>query len=255
MPHYDFKNLSPLDYEDLSRDLLQQESGLTFESFKPGKDGGIDLRHLKTKNHSIIVQCKRYYDYRALISTLKKELKKVIKINPSRYIIRTSIELSPSNKDEICNLFNPYILNTNDIYGQNDFNNLLGKFPEIEKKHYKLWLSSTNILENIIYSRIHNQSIFENEIIQETVKTYAPNDSLENAVKIINKNKYVVISGIPGIGKSTLAKMLCYHYIKNHDFEDFVYITDSIGEAISTYKESKRQIFLFDDFLGSNFLE
>jgi hypothetical protein len=42
--HYDFQTLSPLDFEELVRDLLQAEFGLLFESFGPGSDLGIDFR-------------------------------------------------------------------------------------------------------------------------------------------------------------------------------------------------------------------
>jgi len=41
---YDFRTLSPIDFELLVRDLLQAELGITMESFGPGKDGGIDFR-------------------------------------------------------------------------------------------------------------------------------------------------------------------------------------------------------------------
>ena len=41
---YDFRTLSPLDFEELVRDLLQAEFGLLFESFGPVRDWGIDFR-------------------------------------------------------------------------------------------------------------------------------------------------------------------------------------------------------------------
>ncbi len=45
MPDYDFHQLSSYDLEILTRDLLQAHWGVTIESFKIGKDGGIDLRY------------------------------------------------------------------------------------------------------------------------------------------------------------------------------------------------------------------
>jgi hypothetical protein len=42
---YDFKTLSPLDFEDLVPDLLQAELDIRLESFGPGRDQGIDCRH------------------------------------------------------------------------------------------------------------------------------------------------------------------------------------------------------------------
>ncbi len=37
MPNYDFLNLSPPEFEDLSRDLLQQHFKVVIESFTAGK--------------------------------------------------------------------------------------------------------------------------------------------------------------------------------------------------------------------------
>jgi hypothetical protein len=38
---YDFASLSPADFEDLVRDLVNRELGVRFEAFAPGPDGGI----------------------------------------------------------------------------------------------------------------------------------------------------------------------------------------------------------------------
>ena len=43
MPNYDFTSLSSYDFEGLVRDLLQEELGITLESFTSGRDHGIDL--------------------------------------------------------------------------------------------------------------------------------------------------------------------------------------------------------------------
>jgi hypothetical protein len=40
---YDFTTLSPDDFEHLVADLLSRSWGARLESFKPGKDSGIDL--------------------------------------------------------------------------------------------------------------------------------------------------------------------------------------------------------------------
>lgn len=254
MPDYDFKNLSPTEFEDLTQDLLQKHLHLFVESFTTGKDGGIDLRCASCLKNEIIIQCKRYKDYNSLYNNLKKEAIKVKSINPDRYIISTSVGLTPSQKDYILRLFQPYIDSPADIFGRDDLNNLLSIYPEIEKQHFKLWLSSVNILEKILNSRIENQSNFELEKIQETINIYVNNDSFYNASNIINQKKYVIISGIPGIGKTTLARILVFHYLAE-GFEEFIYLSDSIDDAYAYFKEGKKQIYLFDDFLGTNFLE
>ncbi|TDE01530.1 restriction endonuclease [Flavobacterium sandaracinum] len=254
MSNYDFLNLSPSDFEDLSRDLLQKEWQITLETFASGRDNGIDLRYSTANDEEIIIQCKRYSDYKSFFSNLKKEKEKVFKLKPRRYIVSTSVGLSPSRKDQIVNLFSPYIKSTADVYGKDDINNLISKYPEIERQHFKLWLSNSTILDKILNSKIYNQSNFEIETIKETVNVYVDNESYYKAIEIIKDKKYVIISGIPGIGKTTLARVLVFHYLAN-GFEDFIYLSDSINDGYTLYKEGRKQIFLFDDFLGTNFLE
>jgi len=59
MTDYDFHELSPLDFEHLVRDLFQAEEGISLESFKTGKDKGIDFRFARGPDR-IVGQCKHY---------------------------------------------------------------------------------------------------------------------------------------------------------------------------------------------------
>lgn len=254
MSNYTFENLSPIEFEDLSRDLLQETENVIFESFSEGKDSGIDFRYYKNKKNNIIIQCKRYKDSKSLLSNLKIELAKVKKLKPKRYILTTSASLSVKDKKEIIKLFNPYIINSKDILSREDLNNLLKKYPDIETKNIKLWLLSTNILREILKSKIHTQSNFEKEDIEKDVKIYVKNESFNEALGILKNNNFVIISGIPGIGKTTLAKMLVYYFLGKR-FEEFIYLSKSIGEGYDVYNELKKQIFFFDDFLGLTFRE
>jgi len=46
MTNYDFTQcLSPIDFELLSKDLLEAELGIQLENFSEGRDKGIDLRY------------------------------------------------------------------------------------------------------------------------------------------------------------------------------------------------------------------
>ena len=102
MPDYDFSQLSPHDFELMCRDLLQAECGLTLESFKTGKDGGIDFRYANA-GKQIIVQCKRFVDtgFDGLLRVLRNEAAKIKKLKPDRYILMTAASLSPANKARI----------------------------------------------------------------------------------------------------------------------------------------------------------
>ena len=180
------------------------------------------------------------------------EIIKVRKLNPKRYIFVTSLELSRQNKKTIKKIFSPYIGSESDIYGKDDLNDLLSKHSEIEQKHYKLWLSSTNVLRILLNSAIIGRSRFKVDQINELSSKYVRTKNHENAFEKLESLHSVIITGEPGIGKTTLADHLCLFYIINK--YEFFYIENSISEAESVYDREKKQIFYFDDFLGRNYL-
>lgn len=254
---YTFETLSPKDFELLTRDLLQKELSITLETFKSGRDSGIDLRYAKDIPNQLIVQCKHYKNstLNDLYNALKNEVEKIKKLNPERYIISTSQSLSPKNKEEILHICSPFIKSASDIYGKDDLNNLIEKFPEVEKGHFKLWLTSTKVLEQVLHSNIVNESRFKLDEIKEKIKKFVPNPSVNEAQDILNNENFVVISGAPGVGKTTLAEMIVYTYVADSEYE-FFNISENIQDAYSVYSldPNVKQIFYYDDFLGETHL-
>ena len=179
MTDYDFRILQPSEFECFSRDLLQAREKIFIESFADGKDKGIDLRFAFNKAKTCVVQCKRYKDWAELKGRLKKEIEKVQKLNPKRYILTTSVDLTVAQKEEIVKLFAPYILANTDVLGRKDLNNLLEQYPTIEKNYHKLWLASTNVLNTIVNSATLNWSAFELEKIEKDIRLYVENESLK----------------------------------------------------------------------------
>ena len=254
MAEYDFLILQPNEFENLTRDLLQKREDVFIESFAIGRDGGIDLRFTSPKGKKqVIVQAKRYKDYAKLKGVLKDEVVKVRKLNPARYIISTSVGLTPDNKTEIKSMFSPYIKDTKDILGRNDLNDLLGQYPDVEKQYYKLWLGSTAVLDDILNKRINNWSEMTLEEARKDVSLYVMNDSFERALTILKENRYVIISGIPGIGKTTLSRMLAYQILAK-DYDEFIKV-NSMDDASQKLQKGKKQVFFYDDFMGSSFLD
>ena len=96
MAQYDFSMLSAVEFELLARDLLQREFGLRLESFKSGRDQGIDLRLSYSKTKAMIVQCKHWStDVGKLVRHLRvDELPKISLLNPKRYLLVTSLGLT-----------------------------------------------------------------------------------------------------------------------------------------------------------------
>lgn len=258
MANYDFSTLNDKDLEELALDLLNAQLKLDLQSFKVGIDGGVDLRHSTPKNdNSIVVQVKHYLNsgYSKLKSDLKnKELKKVKKLNPDRYIIVTSVELSKFQKDELKDIFSPFIKTSNDIIGSQDLNKYLRKFKSIEKSHFKLWFSSTEIISNIINNAIEGRTRSYLERIKSKIPLYVLTKNLDDANKILEKEKILLITGLPGIGKTTLAEVLLYEKAKS-DYK--IYWINKIRDAedVISQDETEKQIFYFDDFLGEVYYE
>lgn len=256
--NYDFSTLNDKDLEELALDLLNAELNLGLQNFKVGKDGGVDLRYSSQENNNeIVVQVKHYLksgEAKLITEFKKNELPKVKDFMPKRYIIVTSIGLSKFQKDDLKETFEPFILSSNDIFAKDDLNALLRKHGDIEKKHFKLWFSSTEILAGIFNNAIEGRSKSYLQQIRMKVPLYVLTENFDAANKTLEKEKLLVITGMPGIGKTTLADILLLERARqNHK----IYIINSIREAedvISVNKDEK-QVFYFDDFLGEVYYE
>lgn len=258
MNKYDYSTLNDKELEEFTCELLNAHYKLELQNFKSGQDQGIDLRYAANDNkNSVIVQVKHYTtNFKTLYNKLKsEELKKVQQLNPGTYWFVTSLPLSAKNKDQIKELFTGFIPNTNYILGREDLDRLLSQHKKIEKDWLKLWLTNTSVLQQILNNAIIGRSAFYQDKILNTIKLYVKNPSLSEANKILRKNKFLLITGQPGVGKTTLADILTYEFLAQ-GFQ-LIYIDKDINEAEAVYELDKEQpqIFYFDDFLGSNHLE
>src|ERR1700730_15193657 len=157
MPRYDFTSLSSHDFEALVRNLLQAEWGIALEAFKTGRDAGIDLRYARPASGTTIIQCKHYAasGFRKLLAHLRDcERPKVERLAPRRYVVVTSVSLTPANKDDIVHALQPFVLGAHDLEG------LLSRHPAVERGNFKLWLTSTAVLERVLHNAERCQTDF-----------------------------------------------------------------------------------------------
>ncbi|OCB75540.1 hypothetical protein B0A79_23800 [Flavobacterium piscis] len=259
MALYNLEVLNDKEFEELCKDLLEKELNISFQIFKTGRDKGIDLRYANNVENEIIVQAKRFG--RSTYSNLKTEIKKeIISINkltskPKRYILMTAFDLSVGQVDEVVSQLKPFVKNSQDIYSRDRIMNLLVKYPEIEKKYYKLWITSTNVLNLILHNGVNGRSEFVKEKIIKKASFYVPTLNFDVAVNKLKENHFLIISGEPGIGKTTISYLLICDMLA--DGYELIYVDDHLKDAEDLLSKSPdvKQVVFFDDFFGANLSE
>jgi len=249
--NYDFGDLlSPLRFEQITRDLLSEKYGI-FETFAEGKDNGKDFRYSDSNDNILIVQCKRYKNFNNLISTLRKESKKIIELDFTTYLLVTSLSLTDNNKEQIVKQLNNKI-QPKHIITRDDLNYLLGLESNhyIEFKYPELWMKSINIHQKIFHIGFLNHSKFISEKIFSSLINFVPHKHFNQVINHLKKSNIVIISGNPGIGKTTLSYAVISHYIYFKAFQLIDLSYRKIQEAEAFLYQEKPTVFFIDDFLG-----
>lgn len=256
---YELRNLSATDFEALTRDLMTEEHGRRFESFIAGRDQGIDVRAVAREGEPVnawLVQCKHYIGstLASLVTAAKKEVPKVQRLSPRRYTLVTSLPLTPGNKDSLAAVFSGISdLEHVEVLGQSDIFALVGQYSGVLERHFKLWLAGIGVLDRIRNAAVITRSAFYTESLLEQSKLFVEHPSMVDARDTLRDHGVCVISGPPGVGKSTLANMLTLEYMAE-GFEVFV-ISQDASEAEAALSGDSRQLLLYDDFLGRTNLD
>lgn len=256
MTDYNFGVLNDKEFENLCKDLLEVELKIKLQNFSKGRDKGIDLRHSASSENKLIVQVKHYWNskYPDLRNSAKAERIKMKKLSPKPkiYIFITSMSLSAGQIDELFKILKPFVKSTNDIYGFDRINSLIQNNDSIEKKYFKLWISSTNILHQILNNGVKGRSEFYEDKIIRKLRLYVPTKDHTRAIAKLKKERFIIVTGAPGIGKTTVSYLIiCELLAKKYQL---IYIDTKISEAeqLLSPDPKKKQVFFFDDFLGSN---
>jgi hypothetical protein len=256
--NYDFRSLSPEDFQRLVADLLARLWDCHVEAFRSGRDKGVDLRaslYEEGERKICIIQCKRLDPaaFSRLLRVIEQEERaKVDRLCPDRYVLATSVSLGVEQKDKLAGALAPWCRAREDILGQDDINSLLRRFPDVERLHFKLWLGSTQVLERLLNADIWNLTGASLDEIQSDVRRFVIHDGVQAALDILHDQHHCLIVGVPGIGKTTLAQILLLYYI--HLGFQPVIVTQDIEEAWrlihETQNTQRKLIVLYDDFLG-----
>jgi len=253
---FDIGRITDADFEALCRDLLGQVLGVRFEIFASGKDGGVDLRYVGPSGETWIVQCKHWAGSgRAtlLAHMAGKEKSKVDLLKPDRYLLATSVDLNPAAKDRLFADLAPWVRDTGDLWGVRELVEELRTRDDVVRRHIRLWLNSAAVLQAMLDNGIRTRTQMLAADIDVTLLTYVPNASLGRAWELLDERHVCIISGAPGVGKTTLAQVLAATHVAE-GFE-LVEVSEDVEEAFTAWREGHYQIFYYDDFLGQTALE
>ena len=254
---YNFSNLSDYEFERLCKDIMQKRLNCELHTFAQGRDGGIDITDDPVMNH-IVIQVKRITkgSFAGLRRKLKDELDKVKQFKPDRYYICCSMKLTAANKKEIYEMFTPYMQSAGDILACSELNDFLemAENAEIVRKHYKLWLDSTNVLNELLNQKIFIdcESLLYN--MDEYQKEFVDTDCYKECIKILEEERMLLLLGMPGTGKTMTTRMLALYFAAN-EYRIRYTTNGDLGDlknALSSDKD-KKEVILLDDCLGQHY--
>ncbi|HEY7484835.1 MAG TPA: restriction endonuclease [Streptosporangiaceae bacterium] len=256
MPEYDFRTLSPTDFEYLIGDVLNADLDLRLHSYPEGRDQGIDLRQVTADGHTTIVQCKHYRKSSpsTFLTAVRKEAHKPALRMADRYLFVTSQDLSAQREDEVARILG---IPHEDVWGPRAINDALGRHPEVERLHFKLWLSSTAALEAILHAGRWRRTDALLADVAERAKYWVETPAYAAVRDILESEGVCLVAGIPGVGKTFLADMIMLGAVE----EGWQVVdlsgdgTGGVADGWAAAQPQTRQLFYYDDFLGEAELE
>ena len=253
-----YQNLSDIEFESLCQDVMSVKLGKPLERFGSGRDGGIDLTdNCHTKQ--IVIQVKHYVktDTAGLIRTLEKEVDKVRRLAPKEYYLCCSKDLTPDSKDKIFSMFSKYMSTPSSIITSIELDDFLSDPVNcnILRKHYKLWIESTNMLTSFFANNVFIDSEVLLWDVKNDIKQFVKTTAFTAAIDCLSKKNILLIVGNPGVGKSITSKMIVLNYAAqgyqvrySTNGSDYT----SIKKAISASRDTK-EIILLDDCFGQSY--
>ncbi len=264
--------LTPSDFEEFANKISEILFNKKIFSFGEGKDDGIDGID-DIVSPTIVIQSKRYQSRTNPADFVKIALKEIDKIKETslkyewvehfEYIIITSTNLNPASRKTIrdyakglmsddINIIDGGVLK--DLSCEEKYEKIFTKFDLIDKKLVELL--KENSQECISMESRDYFSDFNSKYFVET-------DVLYKLFDLLNKDRIAILTGDPGVGKSTMCKMLGYLFSSKRDSEYLVLERniDEIQDVIEIYNQNYRQekskklFIVFDDFLGRTALD
>lgn len=255
---YNYGNLSDVEFEELCRCIMSDRLGVKLRTFTRGRDGGIDICDTP-QEPNVMIQVKHYFfsDFPDLKRSLARELRNVKQKNPKQYYVCTSAGLTPDNVIHIKEMFSAYMDSTECVLGRNDIDAILSE----QGRQYLLKFPKLGITSELLNSVLHNDAMIDVEVlfddIEEDCKRFVATRTYYKAFDTLLKNRILILTGNPGVGKSMTSKMLCLKMKRNHGYK-IIYVSDhNIKESktLLSREPDERELVFLDDCFGQRYFE
>ncbi|MBN8642365.1 MAG: hypothetical protein J0L86_11195 [Flavobacteriales bacterium] len=267
---YNLENLEWQQFEKLSFYCLQFDVSKSIQFLSGGNDKGreivfngvTDFFGKSSSELSYVFQSKHKSNsnFSSLNSDLKAELNKVFITNNlsyNTYCLVTNISLNGNQYDSLNETFEKFTKENNldfnlnfKIYSYEQFESCIDRntslkflFPSIIKN-----TDFQHLLEITFDRQGLNISNSFFSIFKKNRSKFVLTEIFEKAIKKLDDNNILLLSGPPKSGKTFNAEMIVFKKILTEDFIPYNIIT--IEDFDKFYDNTKKQIFLFDDTFG-----
>jgi hypothetical protein len=167
------------------------------------------------------------------------------------YVLITNVPLSPDSRDALRKIVADTSIATNfAAVDGNEVCEWLDVYPELRRSFPQLLGLSD--LSQIINSAIYSRSKAYCDHWGSRLALFVQTDAYVNALKVLNKFRFLVLDGPPETGKSMIAAAVAMV----HAYEGFeVYDVRSPEDVHRVLREPGKKIFIADDAIGSISLE
>lgn len=223
---------------------------MPFKTYAQGPDGGIDVKS-DSLTPPAIIQCKHYKtnDSSKILKQAEAEASRWSHQDVSWFGFATSVDLSPKKYRDLVAKLSHLGTTEEHVWARGALNELLAKYPSIEKRHFKLWLSSYQALEQIVRpgQLVQSEALIERAFWKS--KLFVETESYFGALEHLENSNFLTISGAPGVGKTTLAEIIAFNYATLG--WKVVSLNETISEAWSYLTDlDEKVLFLYDDIFG-----